>query len=171
MRTSPHARFFGDSTRYPKKEKESTLTIMYGFITHRRRDGNSLRLVDNAIQILYDGKICVVEDHYQMGRDRTINRFLFDLIIKRLYSEHNLSELIDKDMIRIDNNKLEIEFKDPDPRYAEFIATAEHELNHALDLINRVPELFDHSNFTYKEWKEYSEKERKNRFGRYNFFR
>lgn len=33
-------------------------------ITSIRRDGNTTRLIDNAIQILFSGKVCICLDHH-----------------------------------------------------------------------------------------------------------
>lgn len=75
-------------------------------ITSKRRDGNSTRLVDNAIQILFNGNICVVLDHYEMGRNRQANRCLFDAILRRLESDHR--HILNERRVKIDKNRLEI---------------------------------------------------------------
>lgn len=74
-------------------------------ITYNRRDGNTIRLVDNAIQILFSQKVCVVLDHHKMGRDRNMNLHLAKQILRRLYSEHN----IEGEMLIFDKNKITIE--------------------------------------------------------------
>lgn len=66
--------------------KETTLENAIG-ITDIRRDGNTTRLVDNAIQILFKGKTCVCLDHYNRGNDKYANRYLFEAILHRLESE------------------------------------------------------------------------------------
>ena len=153
-------KWYGNNSYQPElgrgrdKEYESTLTSMYGFITHNRRDGNSTRLVDNAIQILYDGKVCVVEDHHGLGKNIQANRYLMDKIIHRLSTEHNLSAMMDEDKIRIDMSKLEIEFKVPDPRYTAYITTLKKQLDEALYQQDRIPRLTERSNWTFKQWKD-----------------
>lgn len=137
------------------KEYESTLTNMVGFITGSRRDGNSIRLVDNAIQILYNGKVCLVRDHHGMGSYNQSNRYLMDKILRRLSSEHNLETLINEDKIRIDMSKFEIEFKEPDPRYTAFITDVEKQLDEALYQQDRIPRLTERSRWTFKQWKDY----------------
>lgn len=148
-------KWYGNSPYRPAlgrdKEYESTLTNMYEFITHDRRDGNSTRLVDNAIQILYDDKVCLVRDHHEMGSNRQANQYLMDMILRRLSSEHNLAALIAEDRIRIDHNKLEIEFK-PDPKYLAYIRVVKKQLDNAIEQIGRIPSLIEHSELTYKEW-------------------
>ena len=63
----------------------STLSGMEGKITSVRRDGNSTRLVDNAIQIIFSGDICVVEDHC---KTKLSSELLYNKIIRRLMTEH-----------------------------------------------------------------------------------
>ena len=74
-------------------------------ITGSRRDGNTVRLIDNAIQILFRGKVCICLDHHERGRNRRANQDLFKQILYRLEREFNL----DSKRVRIDKNKLEIE--------------------------------------------------------------
>ncbi len=88
-----------------KKDKTETTLENAKEITRYRRDGNTTRLIDNAIQILFRGKVCVCLDHYEMGRNRNANRDLFEKILHRLSSEFNLSTK----EVRVDINKLEIE--------------------------------------------------------------
>ena len=66
--------------------KESTLENFTG-LQLGRAVGNTTRLVDQAIQIIFSGKMCLVEDHYKMGQDRRANRALFFLIHKRICNE------------------------------------------------------------------------------------
>lgn len=89
-------------------EKENTLQNMVGKITSRRRDGNTTRLVDNAIQILFSGKICVVLDHHEHGTNRLANKHLFTQILRRLEIEHRW--VFENKRIKIDKDKFEINF-------------------------------------------------------------
>ncbi len=91
------------------KKKQSTLEGMDSVLTRTRADGNTIRLVDNAIQILYSNKICVVRDHSGFGENKTCNIHLFDAILSRLHNEHRLLQLRAENKIRIDKGKLEIE--------------------------------------------------------------
>jgi hypothetical protein len=61
-------------------------------ITNKRRDGNTIRIIDNVIQILFSGKMCQVHDHYRENRIgiQACNRQLAKLILDRLKREHNL---------------------------------------------------------------------------------
>jgi len=93
-------------------KRVTTLEGMLDKITYKRRDGNTTRLVDNAIQILFNGDICVVLDHYEMGRHKNANKHLFDAILRRLEIEHRW--FFEQKRIKIDKNKLEIRFvKEP----------------------------------------------------------
>ena len=99
-----------------KKVYQTTLEGMEDKISRFRRDGNTTRLIDNAIQILYSGKVCVVLDHYDDGKYRNSNKLLFEAILKRLTIEHRLYYLIKDKKIRINKSRLEIEFlKDKHP--------------------------------------------------------
>ena len=81
-------------------------------ITYARRSGNTTRQIDQAIQLLFRGHAVKVIDHHckreRMGYGNA-NRHLFDGILRRLQSEHNLQHLIDTDGIRMDIAKSEIE--------------------------------------------------------------
>lgn len=69
-----------------------------------RQIGNTTRLVDTAIQIIFSGYICVVKDHVN---NRKMNEFLFHKILKRLEMEHSGSF----NKINIDKINLEISLK------------------------------------------------------------
>jgi hypothetical protein len=98
-------------------KKVSTLEGMVDTVTFRRRDGNLTRLIDNAIQIIFRGDVCVVKDHHGLdyGVDadgaRRVDKFLFDSILNRLRSEHSW----DFDSVVFDRIKLEIYLKPTKP--------------------------------------------------------
>ena len=74
-----------DSCAQPKK---ITTNCLWGCEQKReRRSGNTTRLVDNAIQILFNNQICIVEDHWT-STNNTINSYLLNIIINRLKNEH-----------------------------------------------------------------------------------
>lgn len=81
---------------------EKPISITEGVnITPKRRDGNSTRLVDNAIQLLFTYGWIKVEDHYNI---RHSNKLLLDTIIKRIKSEHpSLRVIIDRNNLTIMN--------------------------------------------------------------------
>jgi hypothetical protein len=86
--------------------------LIKGSITENRRSGNTTRLIDNAIQIIFSGNICVVKGHSNSDHVGNYeNRELFNLIIKRLTSEHQYH--IINNHIVTDSKKLEIYFKEP----------------------------------------------------------
>jgi hypothetical protein len=91
-----------------KKEiiRITTIEGMLEKITYNRRDGNTTRLIDNAIQIIFNGDICVVLDHHEMGRNRKANKHLFESIIRRLQIEH--SYIFVQKRVKIDHNRFEI---------------------------------------------------------------
>lgn len=57
-----------------------------------RRSGNTTRIIDNAIQIIFDGYICQIQDHNSKFNHQ--NKTLFLLVKKRLDIEYQ-SELND----------------------------------------------------------------------------
>jgi hypothetical protein len=87
-------------------QRVTTLEGMINQITYQRRDGNTTRLVDNAIQILFSGDICVVLDHHEMGRNHKANKHLFDQILRRLEVEHRW--VLEQKRVMIDKKRLEI---------------------------------------------------------------
>jgi hypothetical protein len=89
-------------------KRESCLYKLRDALTVKRRSGNSTRLIDNAIQIIFSGKVCVVQDHYQHGEIKMINKLLFDRVIKRLESEHRFSWMVKNGKIYADYINLEI---------------------------------------------------------------
>lgn len=82
------------------RSKKSSLDFVK--TTNRRCDGNTTRIVDNAIQIIFSGDICVIEDHFQNNRDS--KEHLARTIIRRLEIEHRW---ISKHII-FDKKKMEI---------------------------------------------------------------
>lgn len=84
----------------------NTLTDIADKITEIRRDGNTTRVIDNAIQLLFKhGSISVTDHHlnYTAGRD------LFFKILRRMKSEHPHIKLkTDMGIISIDNEEVEL---------------------------------------------------------------
>lgn len=58
-----------------------------------RRSGNTTRLVDNCIQIIFSGHVCVCEDHWEYGKNRLANKNLFERVLDRINKEHRSVEL------------------------------------------------------------------------------
>jgi len=68
------------------------LILREEWISQNRRMGNTTRLIDSIIQLLFTtDTIILVRDHYQNGADRRANEFLFDRVLKRLASEHHIT--------------------------------------------------------------------------------
>jgi hypothetical protein len=88
-------------------------------LTCIRRNGNSTRQIDEAIQCLFNGYKVIVQDHaiiesippHRRGDVRTnrISQNLFDRILKRIALEHN--HLIKNNTILIDKANLTMELK------------------------------------------------------------
>jgi hypothetical protein len=53
-----------------------------------RRSGNSTRLVDHCIDMIFSGKVCLIADHYKEGNDIEMNVILFNKVLSRLKFEH-----------------------------------------------------------------------------------
>ena len=78
--------------------------------TYQRRSGNSTRQIDIAINLLFKGYKVEVKDHWEYGSHRKANEDLFRRILKRLQFQHNLDLLIKENKIKIDKDKLTVEF-------------------------------------------------------------
>ena len=86
------------------KITESTLENFEA--TEGRATGNTTRLIDNAIQIIFSGKVCVVRD---CGENQDSE--LFKKVLRRLRVEHGLymHDVPPAKIIRADIFTLEIE--------------------------------------------------------------
>lgn len=89
-----------------KKEKVSSIYGIEHKITPKRMDGNTTRVIDNAIQILFNGDICVMQDHDKSGNNRKMNEYVFDRVLMRLQIEHK--HIFDSGLVRYNKNRLEI---------------------------------------------------------------
>jgi hypothetical protein len=99
------------------KTKQSTLTSVE--LRPGRRNGNTTRQIDRAIDIIFSpGEICKVLDHAESGMNKNANEDLFNRICKRLELEHKVKiierKYLEKNTfyvgyVSIDKNKLEIE--------------------------------------------------------------
>lgn len=66
-----------------------TVSTLEGFtVVYGRRVGNTVRLIDHAIQLLFSGKAIVCCDHYKNGAHDLANKDLFYRILDRLHREH-----------------------------------------------------------------------------------
>ena len=85
--------------------KELVDTIAGVSLTTKRRDGNSTRQVNYAVDMLFKGYRVKVLNHYEYGGNKTANRLLMSQIIDRLRVEHHLLG----DNMKIDPKNLIIE--------------------------------------------------------------
>jgi len=116
-----------------KKEFESTLQIAKQ-ITSRRRDGNTTRLADIGIQIIFSGNICVCLDHHENGSNRMANKLLFNKILMRLITEHQLPE----HKLRVDRNRYHIELIGMEHIFVQPRAIKKHNPNLLCRLLNYI---------------------------------
>lgn len=72
-------------------------------IKKERRCGNTTRLADNAIKILFEDSAVRIQDHFNLTSS---NHRLFDIIHKRLVNEHHFV-----DLQTVNKNRLVIAFK------------------------------------------------------------
>ena len=63
-------------------------TLVNVDINPKHRSGNTTRIVNNAIQLLFNGDSILVLDHYNTVSS---NQRLLKLIQKRLYDEHHIT--------------------------------------------------------------------------------
>lgn len=76
-----------------------------------RRAGNTTKQVNFAIEMLMQGYVIIVRDHFRNGEIHKSNRRLFDLIYQRLSIENNIDYLIKERFITFNTNHLTIEFR------------------------------------------------------------
>lgn len=73
-----------------------TISTLENFneITYGRGTGNTTRLIDHAVQLLFEGKRIITHDPWENGNHENANEYLFERIIKRIQFEHPNTELI-----------------------------------------------------------------------------
>lgn len=87
---------------------ETPISSLKGvFIDVARRSGNTTRAIDNAIQIIFSGIPCKIEDPWAEGININCNRNMFQRTLDRLSREHFIEDRLD-----IDRQKLIISLKD-----------------------------------------------------------
>lgn len=101
------------------KIKDITISTLDGMLLElslERRAGNSTKLIDRAIQILFNGYTVFVQDHWvKSGPEahEAASLDLFQKVLKRLASEHNLDFLIKRELIQINKRALTIKLVSP----------------------------------------------------------
>jgi len=97
-----------DATK--NNNQKEVKTTLEGFVdTYARQSGRSTRQIDIAVNLLFQGYIVEVKDHYKNGNDRRLNKRLFEEVLRRLRLEHGLDMLIERNKIKINKEKLTIE--------------------------------------------------------------
>lgn len=94
-------------------QNKRCITTLDGFrMEEGRAKGNTTRLADKAIQLLFEGNKVACLDIYRFGSDRQSNMLLMNKILRRLRVEHDIdtSELI------IDDSNYTIDFKSSQAR-------------------------------------------------------
>ncbi len=79
-----------------KEEVDCSLGVLY---KPWRRSGNTTRIVDNEIQLLFSGNIVIVNDHHG---HRRADEYLAKEILRRLSQSHDLHG---KENVKIDLSK------------------------------------------------------------------
>lgn len=72
------------------------LSIPNGQIIQARRVGNTTRLIDHIIQLLYTYPYepILIVDHYNDGTDKNANDVLVEYVMNRIHSEHYENDFI-----------------------------------------------------------------------------
>jgi hypothetical protein len=83
----------------------STLEGVY--ISSERASGNTTRIINNAIELLFKGYKINIVDHYDYGNSSQANRMLADRILKRLQSE----KLCSQEWIDFNKGKMTMKLK------------------------------------------------------------
>jgi len=78
-------------TDSPFEDPESSLFGMRDKIIRGKAVGNTTRIVDNAIQVLFSGKDITIQDHQLHSREGLADRDLLNRIEQRLRVEHKIS--------------------------------------------------------------------------------
>jgi hypothetical protein len=80
--------------------------------TGLRRDGNSTRQIDLAVQLLFSGKAIKVYDHYMIGLHLQANQDLFYRIMDRMTREHpGVKVFYNKSHLTISLNEYDVDDK------------------------------------------------------------
>jgi len=93
-------------------ETKSCLDGIESYLTQTRRDGNTTRCTDNAVQLLFKGYEVIIEDHLGYELPITRNKHLLERVLKRLHHEHSIK----KDGLNIfhkENGKILLSIKKP----------------------------------------------------------
>lgn len=76
--------------KYQRFHNRIVSNTLEGYVNKIGRvQGNSLRQIDLAIQLLFGGNIVVCLDHHENGEHQIANRMLLERIIRRLEFEHS----------------------------------------------------------------------------------
>lgn len=76
-----------------------------------RRTGQTTRLIDEAIQIIFSGQVWIAKDHYMNGTEHKANFYLFKGVVKRLENEHGLLNPKAHDQFKLDYKQLTIKLE------------------------------------------------------------
>lgn len=91
-----------------KNDMEATANTLEGvYIAPGRMQGNSTRIINNAIELLFKGVKIEIKDHHENGTNNLANHMLADRILRRLQSER----LCDHRAIDYDKSKMTIKLK------------------------------------------------------------
>lgn len=74
-------------------KKVSTLENFNKF-SYGRATGNTTRVIDHAIQLLFEGKTIIAHDAWENGKSKAANLNLFEGILRRMAVEHKHVNLV-----------------------------------------------------------------------------
>jgi hypothetical protein len=105
LNTNNNLKSIMENTNLENRIKVDLLSVTEGLQSNKRRAGNTTKLINKAIDIIFNGDICVAKDDYLEGKDAHSNQDVFNMILKRLEIEHRCSFRFD---IEKDVKNLEI---------------------------------------------------------------
>lgn len=77
---------------YLKGRDKSLYAWPHAKYIDERRSGNTTRIAEKAIELLLEGKFVFCEDHYEDGASENANRYLVEMIVKKLKEEHKIDK-------------------------------------------------------------------------------
>jgi hypothetical protein len=87
---------------------EPTANTLEGvYIAPERASGNTTRIINNAIELLFKGVRIEIKDHHENGNSDMANRILADRILKRLQCE----KLCSQEWIDFNKGKMTMKLK------------------------------------------------------------
>jgi hypothetical protein len=91
--------------RKAKRQVGKVTTSCDTLLRTKRKSGNTTRQADWAINMIFKGFQVRIKDHSLLTRE---SEHLFAIVVSRLENEHNLEQLLEKDLISVNAKTLTI---------------------------------------------------------------